>query len=83
MDALEKNYLTNYEVNFKEFLILMELDGIFRRYCNNPAALAGVPLVDLVTNLKRMDLDIVNEERFLKFTLDMLPSSPNQPALYN
>lgn len=61
----------------------MELDGIFRRYCNNPAAPAGVPLVDLVTNLKRMDLDIVNEERFLKFTLDMLPSSPNQPALYN
>merc|ERR1719456_735952 len=43
----------------------------------------GVPLVDLVTNLKRMDLDIVNEERFLKFTVDMAPLTPNQPALYN
>lgn len=42
-----------------------------------------MPLVDLVTNLMRMDLKVINEERFLKFALDMPPLTPNQPALYN
>jgi len=50
---------------------------------NNPAVLAGVPLVDLVTNLKRMDLPVANEERFLTYTLDLQPATPHQPALYN
>jgi len=61
----------------------MEVDGIFRRYVNNPAVLAGVPLVDLVTNLKRFDLPVVSEEKFLTFTLDMQPATAHQPALYN
>jgi len=61
----------------------MEVDGIFRRYVNNPAVISGVPLVDLVTNLKRMDLPVVSEQRFLTYTLDMQPATPNQPALYN
>jgi len=46
-------------------------------------ALQGVPLVNLITNLLRFDLQVVNEERFLKFTLDFPPMTPNQPALYN
>lgn len=59
----------------------MEVDGIFRRYCNNISVPAGVPLVDLVTNLMRMDLKVINEERFLKFALDMPPITANQPSL--
>jgi len=30
-----------------------------------------------------MDLKVINEERFLKFALDMPPLTANQPALYN
>lgn len=45
--------------------------------------LMGVSLIDLVTNLLRMDLHVLNEERFLKFTLETPPLTVNQPALYN
>jgi len=61
----------------------MSVDSIFRRYCNNPSMPAGIPLMDLVTQLRRMDLPVVNNERFLNFTLEMPPLTPNQPALYN
>jgi hypothetical protein len=60
---------------------MMEMDGIFRRCCTNPMVLMGVSLIDLVTNLLRMDLHVLNEERFLKFTLETPPLTMNQPAL--
>lgn len=58
----------------------MKVDDIFRRYVTT-TVLAGVSLVDLVTNLMRMDLRVVNEEDFLHFTLEAPPFTANQPAL--
>lgn len=62
---------------------MMKLDDIFRRYVTQPQALWGIPLTDLVTALTRFDLQIINEQKYLKFCLDSAPVTANSPALYN
>jgi hypothetical protein len=79
---MKLNFLSKYELNFKEFLVLMKLPGIFGPRATNPMMPQAVSLVDLMVNLSKLDLKVVNEKRFLMFCNEG-PPLPGVPAMYN
>lgn len=61
----------------------MKLNHIFGWKATSPNLPTGVPLIELVVTLSRLDLKVVNEDRFIEFCSEGPALIPGQPALYN